>query len=288
MEEVRAKVLKVQQKKELMVSARKAKIKRHKGKKRQEMHTMTEEERAAKKAQEEQADRWMEEIYALDKDISHEFTPRLRIAIDLYYDSTASLYSSLTRQLGCAYGLMRKAPHPDLIPSLHLTNLQGEIKEVLSKNGGDVWKVHRHAEPVFEVFPAASSSSSSSTSSSEAEENIEKNERLIYLTPDSPHVLEARIDPTKVYVIGGLVDRVVLKGKSLGRARLHGVETRRLPLKEFFTACGPKGQKHMSNMALAVDRVIEILMKQYEQNGGEWNESLAKVFPGAVEAEGEE
>lgn len=282
MEETRAKVLKLQQKKEMMVNARKAKIKRHKDKKNQEKRTLTEEERATKKEQEERVDRWIEEVYALDKDIKQQLTPRLRIAIDLSYDSTASLYSSLARQLGCAYGLMRKAPHADFIPSLHLTNLQGEIKEVLAKNGGDVWKVHRHTEPVFEVFASSSPSTSSDA------ENIEKNERLIYLTPDSPNVLEARIDPTKVYVIGGLVDRVVLKGKSLGRARLHGVETRRLPLKEFFAACGPKGQKHMSNMALAVDRVIKILMTQYEQNGGDWNESLAKVFPGAVAAEEEE
>ena len=131
--------------------------------------------------------------------------------------------------------------------------------EALAKNGGTAWRLHRHTAPVFDVFPNKSS--------------------LVYLTPDSPNVL-GEIDPTKIYVIGGLVDRVVLKNKSLSRAFTHGVATARLPLKEFFSKQGPKGEKHMSNMALAVDRVIEILMKKYEV--GDWDEALSAVFPGAV------
>jgi len=260
--QTKAKMAKVEAKKTLMVNARRDKMRRHKRKQEAQERSITEEEREARRAQDAQATAWLEEVYAMDADLSTALSPRLRIAIDLVYDSTSSLYSSLARQLGCAYGLMRKAPRIDLIPSVHLTCAEGEVMEALAKNGGTAWRLHRHTTPVFDVFP--------------------DKECLLYLTPDSPNVLQ-EIDPTKVYVIGGLVDRVVLKNKSFSRASTHGVATARLPLKEFFSKQGPKGEKHMSNMALAVDRVIEILMKKYEV--GDWDEALSAVFPGAVAEE---
>lgn len=266
--QTKAKLAKVEAKKKLMVNARRDKMRRHKRKQEAQDRSITEAERDARRARDARAMAWLEEVYALDAGLSSQpeaLSPRLRIAIDLVYDSTSSLYSSLARQLGCAYGLMRKASRVDLIPSVHLTCAQGDVMEALAKNGGNAWRLHRHAAPVFDVFP--------------------KKECLVYLTPDSPNVLE-NIDPSKVYVIGGLVDRVVLKNKSYSRASSHGVSTARLPLKEFFSKQGPKGEKHMSNMALAVDRVIEILMKQYEV--GDWDEALSAVFPGAVAMAGRE
>ncbi|KAM3572864.1 hypothetical protein VYU27_005167 [Nannochloropsis oceanica] len=260
--QTKAKVAKVEAKKMLMVNARRDKMRRHKRKREAQECSITEAERDARRARDAQATAWLEEVYALDAGLSSQrevLSPRLRIAIDLVYDSTSSLYSSLGRQLGCAYGLMRKASRVDLIPSVHLTCAKGEVMEALAKNGGNAWRMHRHAASVFDVFP--------------------NKERLIYLTPDSPNILE-EIDPSKVYVIGGLVDRVVLKNKSYSRAATHGVATARLPLKEFFSKQGTKGQKHMSNMALAVDRVIQILMKKYEVD--DWDEALSAVFPGAV------
>jgi len=258
-QKTKTRLAKVEGKKKLMVTARRDKMRRHKRKQEAQERSITEAEREARRARDAQATAWLEEIYALDADLSSGLSPRLRIAIDLVYDSTSSLYSSLARQLGCAYGLMRKAPRIDLVPSVHLTCAEGEVMEALAKNGGNAWRLHRHVAPVFDVFPDKSA--------------------LVYLTPDSPNVLQ-EIDPTKVYVIGGLVDRVVLKNKSLSRASTHGVATARLPLKEFFSKQGPKGEKHMSNMALAVDRVIEIVMRKYEL--GDWDEALSAVFPGAV------
>lgn len=98
-----------------------------------------------------------------------------------------------------------------------------------------------------------------------------------------PHNTQ-EIDPSKVYVIGGLVDRVVLKGRSLGRAQAHGVATARLPLPEFFKRA-PNGRKYLSNMCLAVDRVIEILMR-LERSGGAWDVALRETFPLAMEERG--
>ena len=260
-EETRQKMAKLQAKKDLMVTRRKEKIRRHRRKKRAEEDSMSDEERERRRAQEAQATAWLEALYAAEEAAmaaGGPLPPRLRIALDLVYDSSASLYSSLARQLGCAYGLMRKATRPDLIPSLHLTHAQGEVMDVLVKKGAGKWAVHRHTPPVFEVFDRAT---------------------LVYLTPDSPHLL-GEVDPTKTYVVGGLVDRVVLKGKSYSRATSQGVATARLPLKEFFARV-PGGQKHLSNVALAVDRVIEIVAKQYEYK--DWDRTLGEVFPGALQ-----
>jgi hypothetical protein len=55
--------------------------------------------------------------------------PRLRLAIDLAYDSSVSSYSSLGRQLACLYGLMRKAEGPEAMPSLHLTSAHGQVRQ---------------------------------------------------------------------------------------------------------------------------------------------------------------
>lgn len=87
------------------------------------------------------------------------------------------------------------------------------------------------------------------------------------------------IDPTKVYVIGGLVDRVVLKGRSLGRAQSQGVATARLPLLEFFKRA-PNGHRFMSNVCLAVDRVMEILMRL--ERSRSWDVALQEAFPLAM------
>lgn len=262
----KTKMAKIEAKKALMTSARRERMRRHRRKKELQARNMTRAEREARQEREARVAAWLESIYEEDADLSaHAVSPRLRIAIDLAYDASSSLYSSLARQLGCVYGLMRRAGEPGLVPSVHLTAAKGDVLEALEASGGRAWRMHRHDASVFEVFA--------------------DKDALIYLSPDSPTVLE-RVDPTKVYVIGGLVDRVVLKNKSLSRASLHGVATARLPLKEFFGRQGRRGDKYVSDMALAVDRVVEILMKQYEVNN--WDQALAAVFPGAVRKDDEE
>lgn len=73
---------------------------------------------------------------------------------------------------------------------------------------------------------------------------------------------------------------MVLKGRSLGRAQSHGVATARLPLPEFFKGA-PNGRRFMSNVCLAVDRVMEILMRL--ERSGSWDVALPETFPLAMQ-----
>ena len=65
------------------------------------------------------------------------------------------------------------------------------------------------------------------------EESIEKvfsPEEMIYFSPDATEEIET-IDPSKVYIIGGLVDRSIVRAQELG---VHAVK---LPLLKYYPEC---------------------------------------------------
>lgn len=64
-------------------------------------------------------------------------------------------------------------------------------------------------------------------------------ENLVYLTPDSEHVLD-QFNPMDCYVIGSIVDRGIRKPVSLPKAQRLGLRTARLPLDKFFKLQGHK------------------------------------------------
>ena len=64
---------------------------------------------------------------------------------------------------------------------------------------------------------------------------------LVYFSPDAEEALDA-IDSSKVYVIGGLVDRSIAKNQSLNRANSMGVRCVRLPLAEYYPECLHRGR----------------------------------------------
>lgn len=69
---------------------------------------------------------------------------------------------------------------------MHLTSLKGAVLDALTRVNGSTesWKVFRHEQPFYEVFDKS---------------------QLVYLSPDSPNVLED-LKANEIYVIGGLVD----------------------------------------------------------------------------------
>jgi len=62
--------------------------------------------------------------------------------------------------------------------------------------------------------------------------DVFEKDKLVYLTSDSPNVLEA-VTPDKYYIIGAIVDRNRLKGATYNQALEQGIATARLPIDEY-------------------------------------------------------
>lgn len=107
----------------------------------------------------------------------------------------------------------------------------------------------------------------------------DKMERIVYLTSDSESTLET-LDNSKIYVIGGIVDRNRLKRAAITRANLLGVATAKLPIDEHL-------KKMEATRVLTCNHVFEILQK-YRFNGNDWKKALLEVLPNRKEAEARE
>uniref|UniRef100_A0A8C3MLW0 tRNA methyltransferase 10 homolog B n=1 Tax=Geospiza parvula TaxID=87175 RepID=A0A8C3MLW0_GEOPR len=86
-------------------------------------------------------------------------------------------------------------------------------------------------------------------------------EAIVYLTPDSENVLQD-IDPSKVYVLGGLVDESIHKQLTLQKAREQRLQTARLPIREYMVRA-PNSRNYHSE-TLAINQVFDVLCTFYE------------------------
>ncbi|XP_032618912.1 tRNA methyltransferase 10 homolog A isoform X2 [Chelonoidis abingdonii] len=104
--------------------------------------------------------------------------------------------------------------------------------------------------------------------SSEHYNELMKKEDLVYLTSDSPDVLN-ELEETKAYVIGGLVDHNHHKGITYKKALEQGIGHAQLPLGNFV--------KMNSRKVLAVNHVFEIILSYLEKRN--WKEAFFSVLP---------
>ena len=144
--------------------------------------------------------------------VEHALTHGVRVAIDLSYGAEMDVEAqkSLGRQLERCWGSNRRAAAP---LALHLASV-GDCPERCVPAGarqGAGWRVHLLEHDVSRHFAR---------------------EELVFLSPDAPTALHGPLDRSKVYVVGGLVDRTVRSGCSLARAEALGAATARLPLAE--------------------------------------------------------
>lgn len=93
-------------------------------------------------------------------------------------------------------------------------------------------------------------------------------ESIVYLSADSPHVLE-KLEPNTSYVIGGIVDRNREKLLCQKRAEGKGIRTAKLPIGEYMQMA--------SRQVLATNHVVEIMSKWLET--GDWGKAFEEVIP---------
>jgi tRNA (guanine9-N1)-methyltransferase len=173
------------------------------------------------------------------------FKPWIVIDLDWNDVLTEKEMSSLAAQLMHIYGAMKRSDRP---LKLYLTSLKGKIKDILYKiKGAPNWKVVQEERDYLQLFPK---------------------DQLVYLSPESNNILRS-INSEKIYIIGGLVDHNRLKGISFKKATAQGIETAKLPVKEYI--------ERFTNTSLNVNHVFAILMDVARD--GDWKAALLKYVP---------
>jgi len=93
-------------------------------------------------------------------------------------------------------------------------------------------------------------------------------ENLVYLTADSPNILDT-FDESKIYIIGGIVDKNRYKNLTLEKANKQNIATARLPIDENI--------KMSSRKVLTVNHMFKIIVNFLETKN--WEKSLMDVLP---------
>ncbi|CAM9271469.1 unnamed protein product [Lampetra planeri] len=204
-----------------------------------------------------------------------EMTPSsLRLVVDCSFDNLMLIKDvhKLHKQIQRCYAENRRASQPVQVSGFwakrqtdrvqlmsdplrfllqfHLTSLGGQLKQSMDeKDKGWVnWKgISITTDHYIDVMAK---------------------DELVYLTSDSPNVLE-ELDHRKAYVIGGLVDHNHHKGVTFERAKELGIDHGQLPLSSFV--------KMNSRKVLAVNHVFEIILAYVER--GSWQEAFFSVLP---------
>ncbi|CAE8601583.1 unnamed protein product, partial [Polarella glacialis] len=157
-----------------------------------------------------------------DATLNHAYdSGRPRVAINCSFSNTMGVkeLTSLGKQVQLAYTHVRDLRSK---VQLHVTSLGADNSALRSLEavGMRSWRIHTHTEAVWDIF---------------AEEA--RAGRLVVLTPDADEDLDQVLED-EVYVIGGIVDRSVVKLQSLTQAEQKGVtKLRRLPLKSRGRGC---------------------------------------------------
>ncbi|XP_047338342.1 tRNA (guanine(9)-N1)-methyltransferase [Impatiens glandulifera] len=171
------------------------------------------------------------------------------IVVDLEFSHlmTPSEMHSLVQQIMYCYADNGKRNTPG---HLWLTGCEGEMGTYLNKLPGyDKWIIEKENRSYIETFK-------------------DRKGDLVYLTADSETVLDV-LDPTKIYIVGGLVDRNRWKGITMKKAVEQGIQTAKLPIGNYLKMC--------SSQVLTVNQVMEILLNFVETR--DWKASFFHAIP---------
>lgn len=172
-----------------------------------------------------------------------------KVVLDLEFSDLMSSgeIHSLVHQIMYCYAVNGKCPSP---AHLWLTGCNGEIQAQLEKLPGfEKWMIEKESRSYIEAFH-------------------DHKENLVYLTADAENVID-ELEPQKIYVVGGLVDRNRWKGITMKKATDQGIQSAKLPIGSYL--------KMSSSQVLTVNQVVEILLKFMETK--DWRSAFFEVIP---------
>ncbi len=188
------------------------------------------------------------------------YNSNFKIVFDLnFYDCMKkNEIVSMISQIKDCYGYNRKNINKI---SFYLTNLNEEdenIMNIFNKMGYENWIIHKYKEEFYNI-----------------KELLILNKEFVYLSPDSENELND-IDENKIYIIGGLVDKSILKNKTIFRVNNIKndncdikISTAKLPLKKYVS--------NLRKTVLNINTVVEIISNYIDTKN--WEESIIKVIP---------
>ncbi|KAL2930356.1 hypothetical protein RDABS01_035766, partial [Bienertia sinuspersici] len=156
------------------------------------------------------------------------------VVIDLEFSDlmTSNELNSLVQQIMYCYAVNSRCTSPC---HLWLTGCEGNMGSHLHRLPGfDKWMIEKENQSYIEAFQ-------------------DKKEKLIYLTADAETVLDD-LDPDKIYIIGGLVDRNRWKGLTMKKAHEQGIKAAKLPIGNYLK---------MSSSQVSIKAVLSVSLSLY-------------------------
>jgi len=162
---------------------------------------------------------------------------------------------SMGRQIEHCLSASKKFPKP---LKLCVTGLSPQFKECLQKRNYDKWPVEfREEADLLKNF-------------------TDCKDRLVYLTGDATATMasfdpryDLRSNPSKIYILGGIVDHNKLKCITLNKATSLSIPTEKFPIGEYMNL--------KTSAILSINHSFEILLRVY--NGEGWAEALKNTIP---------
>jgi len=168
----------------------------------------------------------------------------------------------------------------DLMNEKELNHLANQIKRVYSSNKASETPFHLH----FVNFIKTGKTYNLCCDKNDGFENYVATfedrgvtelfnlSEVVYLSPDSENVIQS-LDPSKSYIIGGLVDDSVKKNTSSLYSYQVKISTARLPIPEYMTRSETGSYKQI----LTINQVFDILLKFHETL--DWKTALSLNIP---------
>lgn len=173
----------------------------------------------------------------------------------------------MASQVSYCYSANRSTNHP---VKLLCTSFNGKLKERMDTVMAAQYKSWKGVQFWPDTYEKLWRSPDESNPSDDgAKEWTCPKENVVYLTGDSPNILES-LEEGKTYILGGIVDRNRYKYLCLDKAKKEGLSHAALPIAQHMPEL-------TSRKVLTVNQVFEIMIRWIETK--DWGDAIRTVMP---------